>query len=717
MVAWGAVSHSALAQETVQVTGVVGGAPKTLPITRTTTPPQIDGILDDAVWAQAASFDDLHQFLPVDHGEPSERTVVYVTFDEDNLYVAARLFDSEPAGIRARQLVQGGTLQFDDTFGIYLDPYNNKRTGYHFQVNPNSIRSEAVFETPTELNWDWEGVWHAESRFDDEGWTTELVVPFRTLNFDTSNPTWGFTVERSIPRKQEGIAWVSYNRQLNPAAAGLITGLAGVEQGVGLDVVPSLISRQDKDFQTGFTTSDIEPSLDVFYKFTPALTGVLTLNTDFSATEVDDRQINLSRFSLFFPEKRDFFLQDVDIFSFGGLERNGIPFFSRRIGLGENGEPVGIDAGAKLTGRVGRWNIGVLDIQEEAHAGVDSRNLFVGRIAANVLRESSVGMILTDGDPNSNADNSLVGFDFRYQNTTLGDGKAIQGELWYQQSDTEGMDGDDASYGLRMAAPNNEGWRGEFNYQQIQENFNPALGFVNRSNIEATEAQFGYTFRPDHAWVRSVETGINYENYEILTTGMVDTQQLFVELFELETNAGDGYGLQYNRERQVLVEDFEIVDGVIIPVGDYEYGALGIEISGAEQRAFAPSIEVSSGDFFNGDITSIEAGIDWRPNNRLFFGLEYEYNDVELPAGDFVTRLIQVRANYAFNVRWSWVNLIQYDNESSEVGINSRLRWNPRSGQDFYLVINHGFDAERAFRNLSSVESQVSLKYTHTFRF
>ena len=717
MVTWGAVSHSALAQETVQVTGVVGGTPKTLPITRTTTPPQIDGILDDAVWAQAASFDDLHQFLPVDHGEPSERTVVYVTFDEDNLYIAARLFDSEPSEIRARQLVQGGSLRYDDTFGVYIDPYNNKRTGYHFQANPNSIRSEAVFETPTELNWDWEGVWHAESRIDEEGWTAEMVVPFRTLNFESSNPTWGFTVERTIQRKQEGIAWVSYNRQLNPAAAGLITGLAGVEQGVGLDVVPSLISSQDKDFETGSTTSDIEPSLDVFYKFTPALTGVLTLNTDFSATEVDDRQINLSRFSLFFPEKRDFFLQDVDIFSFGGLERNGIPFFSRRIGLGANGEPVGIDAGAKLTGRVGRWNIGVLDIQEEAHAGIDSQNLFVGRIAANVFRESSVGMILTDGDPNSNADNSLVGFDFRYQNTTLGDGKAIQGELWYQQSDTEGIDGEDASYGLRMAAPNNEGWRGEFNYQQIQENFNPALGFVNRSNIEATEAQFGYTFRPDHAWIRSVETGMNYENYEILTTGMVDTQQLFVELFELETNAGDGIGLQYNRERQVLVEDFEIVDGVIIPVGDYEYGALGVELSGAEQRAFAPSIEISSGDFFNGDITSIEAGIEWRPNNKLFMNLEYEYNDVELPAGDFVTRLIQVRANYAFNVRWSWVNLIQYDNESSEVGINSRLRWNPRSGQDFYLVINHGFDAESAFRNLRSVESQVSLKYTHTFRF
>ena len=716
IVSLGAISHSAEAQDTVQLTGIRGDASKTLEITRAMTPPQIDGILDDDVWTQATSFEDLHQFLPVDHGEPSERTVVYVTFDDDNLYVAARLFDSEPSEIRARQLVQGGSLRWDDTFGIYLDPYNNQRTGYHFQANPNSIRSEAVFETPTELNWDWEGVWHAESRIDEEGWTTEMVIPFRTLNFESSNPTWGFTVERTIQRKQEGIAWVSYNRQLNPAAAGQITGLAGVQQGVGLDIVPSVVSRQQKDFATGATSSDTEPVLDVFYKFTPALTGVLTLNTDFSATEVDDRQINLSRFSLFFPEKRDFFLQDVDIFSFGGLERNGIPFFSRRIGLSRDGTPVGIDVGAKLTGRVGRWNIGVIDIQEEAHNGVDKQNLFVGRIAANVFRESSVGMILTDGDPNSNADNSLVGFDFRYQNTTLGDGKAIQGELWYQQSDTEGIDGDDASYGLRVAAPNNEGWSGEFNYQQIQENFNPALGFVNRSNIEATEAQFGYTFRPDHTWIRSIETEMGYENYEILTTGMVDTQQLFVELFELETNAGDGFGLRYNRERQVLVEDFEIVDGVIIPVGDYGYG-LGIEISGAEQRAFAPSIEVSSGDFFNGDITSIEAGIEWRPNNRLFASLEYEYNDVELPTGDFVTRLIQVRANYAFNVRWSWVNLIQYDNESSEVGINSRLRWNPRSGQDFYLVINHGFDAERAFRNLSSVESQISLKYTHTFRF
>lgn len=690
-------------------------AEKSLAIRRAETPPQLDGVLDDPVWADAAWFDDLHQFDPVDHGVPSESTVVYVTHDDENLYVAARMLDSEPAEIRARQLVQGQTLQFDDTFGIYLDPYNNKRTGYHFQVNPNSIRTDAIFETSTELNWDWEGIWYAQAQIDEQGWTAEMAIPFKTLNFDPSNGDWGFTVERSIARKQEGIAWVSYNRELNPAAAGLITGLGGVEQGLGLDVVPSVVSTQSEDFETGATTSDTEPSLDVFYKFTPSLTGVLTLNTDFSATEVDDRRINLSRFSLFFPEKRDFFLQDVDIFSFGGLERNGIPFFSRRIGLGDNGEPVGIDVGAKLTGRVGRWNVGVLDIQEEAHAGADAQNLFVGRIAANVLRESSVGMILTDGDPNNDLDNSVAGADFRYRNSELPSGRVVEGELWYQQSDTEGRDGDDAAYGFRVAAPNSEGWQGEFLYNQVQKNFNPALGFVNRSDVERTELGAGYTHRPAHRWIRSIGSGFNLENFDRLT-GELESRSLFAD-FEIETNSGDSFGVQYNRDREVLFEPDEIWDGVIIPAGDYEFAQAGFEVEGASERAIAPSLEVSVGDFYGGDITSVEAQVDWRPNRRLLMSLGYEYNDVELPWGNFTARLIQIDASIAFNVRWSWVSLIQYDNDSQSVGINSRLRWNPRAGQDFYLVINRGFDAQGAFRGLRSIESQVSVKYTHTFRF
>ena len=690
---------------------------KVLRIYRTNVPPVLDGVLDDVAWSQAAMIDDMHQYDPVDHGEPSERTAIYVTYDDDNLYVAAFMWDSEPDQIRAREMVQDRDLDFDDAIAVYLDSFNNKRTGYHFQVNPNGSRDDAVFETPTEMNTDWNGVWHAEARINEEGWAAEFSIPFKTLNFDPNNSEWGFNIERNIARRQEEIAWVSYNRELNPGTSGLITGLTGLQQGRGLDIVPSIVTNQSKNFETGVTDTEAEPSLDVFYNFTPSLTGVLTLNTDFSATEVDDRQINLTRFSLFYPEKRDFFLQDVDIFSFGGLERNGIPFFSRRIGLSDSGQPVDLEVGAKLTGRVGRWNVGVMDIKQDESQGVDSSNLFVGRVAANVLEESSVGMIITEGDPQSNLDNSLIGADFRYRNTDLPGGKTLEGELWYQQSDTEGVDTDQDAWGMRISSPNSEGFNGELAYDIFQANFNPALGFVNRVDIERYDSWLGYSYRPDnHRWIRSLDTGLSFENVNKLSSGL-ESRGLFFEIFDLEMNSGDGFGVAFQRDREVLLEDFEISDGVVIPAGDYEYDGISFELSTANERALAGDLEVDAGDFFGGKIISIETEFAWRPNRSLFLGLGYEYNDVELPGGDFVTRLIQIDANYAFNARWSWVNLIQYDNETGSVGVNSRLRWNPREGQDLYIVLNHGFDAVGFFSGLDSTVSQFSVKYTHMFRF
>ena len=198
---------------------------KRVHIPRTGTRPTLDGVLDDAAWAQAATIEDLHQYEPVDHGEPSERTVVYVVYDDEYLYVAARMWDREPTEIRARQMVQGQDMWFDDSFNVLLDPFNNKRTGYRFQVNPNGTRTDSVFETPTEDNDDWEGIWHAEARINDEGWAVELEIPFKTLNFDPSNPDWGFSAWRSIARRQESIAWTSFNRRVDPGSTGVITGL------------------------------------------------------------------------------------------------------------------------------------------------------------------------------------------------------------------------------------------------------------------------------------------------------------------------------------------------------------------------------------------------------------------------------------------------------------------------------------------------------------
>lgn len=686
-------------------------------ISRIATAPIIDGVLDDMVWAQVIPLDDFHQYDPIDHAEPTERMQVYLAYDEDNLYVAARMWDSEPDQIRALQLAQGGSGRWDDGFAIYLDPFNNKRTGYWFQTNPNGVRADGYFESATTLNREWEGIWFNGAQINDEGWAAEMAIPFKTLNFEVNNTDWGFSAERVIARKQERISWSSYNRAVDPGSIGVVSGFSDLRQGRGLDIVPSLVTSGAKDFKAGVKKSDTEPALDVFYNFTPSLTGVLTLNTDFSSTEVDDQRVNLTRFSLFFPEKRDFFLQDVDIFSFGGLDRNAIPFHSRRIGLSSRGQPVDMEFGAKVTGRVGRFNIGVLGVEQEGFENINSSNLFVGRIAANVLSESSVGLIMTDGDPRTNMSNSVFGADFRYRNTNLPSGHSLEGEAWYQSSDTQGVKTDQDAWGIRLESPNNDGFSGEFEYQHIEENYNPALGFVNRKGIENTDVSIGYTNRfANHGWLRAIESQIISRNYALISGGL-ESRLVFIEPFELETNNGDQFGMQLSYEREVLLEPFEIFDGIVIPVGDYEFTRFGFEATGAQERAFGPMFEITNGEFFNGDRSEISVGGEWRPNNRLRFGLGYEYNDIDLLEGSFITRQIRINVDLSFNSRWSWANLLQYDNESGSAGVNSRLRWNPRAGQDLFIVLNHGFSAMRTFRDLASTQSQFSVKYTQTFRF
>ena len=696
-------------------------------IERASTPPQVDGILDDPVWAEAAVIQDLHQYEPLDHGEPTEESIFYVMYDDDNLYVGARLLDSEPSEISARQMIQGQSVGVDDRIEVVLDPFNNMRTGYKFQLNPNGVRRDGIFDGATNVNEDWDGIWYAEAAIDDQGWTGEITIPFKTLNFDPRNSDWGFTVARAIPRKQERMAWTSYDRNINPGSAGVLRGFSGLQQGKGLDLIPSISLASNRDFATAGQATQAEPSVDVFYNFLPSLTGVLTFNTDFSATEVDDRKVNLTRFPTFFPEKRDFFLQDVDIFSFGRATQgnrggNGIPFFSRRIGLSDRGQAVDIDAGAKLTGRVGRVNVGVLGVNQDGHEGragfVDESSLFVGRVSANILEESSVGMILTHGNPRSNDDNSLAGADFRYRNTSLPSGRTVEGALWYQQTNTEGVDSDQSNWGFDLSLPASEGLFGKVEYEVIQGNFNPALGFVNRSDIERTRVWGGNRYRPrGHSWIRSVQTFISLQEYKNYTTGMLETANVWARPFRIATHRGDQYSILLKHEREVLVEPFEISDGVVIPVGDYEFSGYSIDLDAAGERVLAPSFSYSSGEFYGGTRMMLEGGIDWRPSSRWFVGAKLQYNDVELPAGDFTTRLIQLRTNLAFNVRWSWVNLIQYDNLSESAGINSRLRWNPRAGEDLYVVLNHDFKALDSFSRFDSRQSEFAVKYSRTFRF
>ena len=705
-----------------------GAIRKVMDIVRTETPPQVDGRLDEQIWQQATVIADLHQYDPLEHGVPSETSIFYVLYDDENLYIGARLLDSEPSLISARQMVQGQSVDVDDRIEVILDPFNNMRTGYRFQLNPRGVRRDGLFDRGSNVNEDWDGIWHAEAVIGDEGWTAEIVIPFKSLNFDPNNPDWGFTVGRAIPRKQEKMAWTSFDRDIHPSSAGVLSGFSGLQQGRGLDIIPSISLAGNQNYRTDSRATQTDPSLDVFYNFSPSLTGILTFNTDFSATEVDDRQVNLTRFPTFFPEKRDFFLKDVDIFSFGpgrsgnGRNANGIPYFSRRIGLSDTGQAVDINSGAKLTGRIGRFNVGVLGVNQDGFEGrngyVDESNLFVGRLSANVLEESSVGMIFTSGNPRSNIDNSLAGADFRYRSRQLLPGRTTEGSLWFQQADSGSVDADESNWGMDFGVNASEGFSGRVEYEVMQPNFDPALGFVRRSNYERGRVWGTYRYRPQgHRWIRTVQSILSIQQYNAYSTGEFETSNYWFRPFRIENHRGDNVSIALMTGREVLVEPFTVAGGTVIPAGDYEESGYQIEFQWAQDRVLAPSVEFTKTGYYGGERFSAEGGVSWRPSSRWYAGIDFQYNDVVLDHGHFVTRLVQLRTNLAFNVRWSWVNLIQYDNLSHSIGINSRLRWNPRAGEDLYVVLNHDFDALHAFSGVHSRRSEFTVKYSRTFRF
>lgn len=432
-------SSNLLSQEDIPAETV---ASKQFRAARVENPPIVDGVLDDAVWSVAEVITDFHQTRPGNGTPTSERTEVYVVYTDHALYIAARMFDSEPDLIAAPVIRHGLGMPSDDRLVVILDPFNSRRAGYRFETNLNAARHDALYTSVSSFTLDWSTIWDAAARVDGNSWVAELEIPFKSIPFDPTIETWGFNFGRAIRRRGEEMAWVSQNRTYNPSISGQMTGLTGLDKGVGLDLVPSMAINRQQRYDPVSKKTEWVPSLDAFYRITPSLNAALTVNTDFSSTEVDSRQVNLTRFNLFFPEKRDFFLNDSDLFQFGnigamaggnnatsqGSRENARPFFSRKLGLSQTGAPVDINYGGRISGRVGRWNIGTLAIRQDEFGAVEPSNLFVTRVSANVLSDSSLGFIYTDGDPGSNRDNSVAGIDFKYLNNTLSNGRQFEAD-------------------------------------------------------------------------------------------------------------------------------------------------------------------------------------------------------------------------------------------------------------------------------------------------
>lgn len=718
---------------------------KSLVIPKLEGEPRIDGVLDEALWERALLVEDFHQYEPIEYATPSQKSQVWVFYTEEALYVASFFEEPDMSLVSANILRQGQSLASDDIIAVILDPYLDRRNGYRFEVNPNGIRWEGLFQNVTDVESNWDGIWQADASRASSGWYTEMRIPFQTISFNPDSDAWGINFRRAIRRNNESIAWVSRNRQVNPGVAGTITGLTGLRQGLGLDVVPSITLREDRVYTpVGYREQNFEPQLDVFYKLTPQLNASLTLNTDFSAAEVDDRQVNLTRFNLFFPERRDFFIRESDIFEFGQIgtggfqqgsggnpaipnaaAQNGRPFFSRRIGLSTTGAPVDINAGAKVSGRVGDWNVGTLLVSqdEDAATGVDAQEIFVGRAVLNVLGESQLGVISTLGDPQSNLDNNLVGADFRYRNSRLANGNTLQGVLFYQQSDTEGKSGDDYSWGAGISYPSSQGWRGGYMYKEIGRNFDPAVGFVNQTDVGDHALDFGYRlfFRPG-GFMRSIYGGFDGYRAVNLDDGSVNNENMGLRI-TTNTNTGDGLFARLINSREVLRTDFVInraSDGsrtVVIPRGDYSFteGMIGLDL--ASQRKISGRLTMRGGEYFDGNRLQRNLELTFRPTARYNFGFSYNENEIHLRHGNFTVRLLTLQSQIAFTSTLSWSTLLQYDNVSEAMGINTRLHWIPEAGRQAFVVLNYGLmdpDKDNVFE---SYRADLSLKFSYTIRF
>jgi hypothetical protein len=689
---------------------------KSIQMVRTDTPPVIDGVLDDAVWETAAFIDEFHQMIPVEYAEPSERTEVRLLFDNDALYVAVKLF-IDPALITANILKQNTSIfGSDDFISVAIDSFNTQRGGYYFGVNPNGVRADGLYRNISQFYSDWDSIYYAETSVVEDGWIAEFEIPFKSISFDPNNDTWGLNFSRRIAAKNERMVWVSNDRRYDPSSAGLATGLTGMNQGMGLDIVPSTSATHEKKFSSGASDTNFEPSLDVFYKLTTGLNGALTVNTDFSATEVDDRQVNLTRFNLFFPEKRDFFLREADIFEFGRLNQNGRPFFSRRIGLSRSGEAIDLELGGKISGRIGDWELGALSIRQDKATNVDADTLSVVRVKKGILAESTIGVILTDGNPTSNLDNSLAGMDFLYRKSDLPGGRIFELSSWYQQTNTEGVTGDDSAKGISVAFPSQEGLTGEIQFNSFDDNFNPAMGFANRRGIDQLEAAINYTWRPESGPFQTILFGASRERFED-SKGNLQSQGGAITPFQITTNAGDSMFLRSNFDKEVLITPFEISPGVVLQPGEYDFENHGISFSTAGFRKISGSISYLEGTFWSGRQTRVFGNLTWVPSPRIRTNVGFNVTDVTLPEGEFTTRLLTAGFDYIFSNELSWVNLVQYDNISETLGINMRLNWIPVPGQEFFFVVNHNledFDRDNRFH---SAASTVTAKFSYTFRY
>jgi uncharacterized protein DUF5916 len=686
---------------------------------RTTGAIHIDGRLDEPDWGRMPSIGPLTQREPLEGRPATEATDVRILFDEQALYVGIVCHESHPRGLVSTQLTRDANLDVDDRVTVVLDPFFDHRNGFFFQVNPAGARSDGqISNNAQSLSREWDGIWDAAVTRTSDGWTAELSIPFKTLRFRPDQSVWGLNVERQIKHLFETDRWAAARVTSwigNLADAGQLAGLEGARQGHGLDVRPYVSGGRD----TG--DGQFTSGLDVVKNLTPNLNASVTVNTDFAETEADIRQVNLTRFPLFFPEKRTFFLEGAGVFDVAGLAGGTdlIPFFTRRIGIHGNedigGGQVPIGVGAKIVGRQSDYNIGVLDVETRAlpEASLGEQNLFALRVSRNLFQQSWVGAIVTNGNPDGTGANNLLGADARFATSTFHGDKNASLDVFAERTEDRNV-GHDYAGGFGLSYPNDR-WDLFLNWKQIGDNFQPALGFVPRVGIRTTNARIAFQPRPKRWGIR--QFFFEFEPEYITNLGnRLENWRLFIAPFNIRTESGEHVEWNVIPEFEHLDAPFEIYPRVIVPAGSYQWHRYRAEANTATKRRWVIDATYWWGGFYDGTRKQTGVGVTLKPNAHVAIAVRADRNDITLREGRFSTQALTARADYNFTPNVSWQNLEQYDDESRILSFQSRFRWILKPGNDLFVVINRGwlktFDGP-----LESTFDRASSKLQYTFRF
>ncbi len=690
----------------------------------------LDGVLDEAAWERAIPASGFIQKLPNPEQPSGERTEALFLYDADNIYVGVTCFDSDSANRVVSEITEDFNFRASDGFSVLLDSLHDRRSGMNFIVNAEGAKTDQQI-SDGQFNNDWDAVWDVAVSQTDDAWIAEFRIPFKTLRFSNSqSQVWGLNMSRRILRLNEESYWSPLPVRDNISRlslAGTLEGLEGIRQGRNLKITPFVTAgiiqtrpsaNPDADFATD---RDFDGGLDLKYSLTPSVTLDATYRTDFAQVEVDRQQVNLTRFNLFFPEKRDFFLENSATFNFGagggfglGGGRNLVPFFSRRIGLSRAGTPIPIVGGARITGKVGRYDVGFLDMKTESVGEpgqtnrIPSSNYLVGRLKRNLLTNSWIGAMTTHRDSTVEGDyNRVYGTDAHFEFY----GNRLEFDSFVMWSDTPGRSGRNQAR-LFEAAWRDDEWGAVAGYDEVQTNFNPEVGFVRRKNNTHYNGDFSWLPRIESSQaLRNLIFRLDLDYYENGTTEKVETRTGSVNLgFQFENTGSVNFVINHTFDR--LTDPFPIRPQTPIPTGDYSYLDYSAFFSTDTSARISGFGGIDWGEFWNGRLRSLNGGVSLKPNFHLTVDLDYDHNLVKLPNGQFTTELVGARIAYAFNPRTFLTGLFQYNAETRQVSSNIRFNLIHSSLSDLFLVYN---DLRDAGGNV--VERAVIVKLTNLFNF